>query len=376
MDERQMVSSVREQARGEDDEKQPTAHASRALPRIAVVIPAYRVQDQIAQVLAGLPDLVSTVVVVDDHSPDESSARVAALPGGGRVVLLRHQQNQGVGGAMLTGYREAIRRGAEILVKMDGDGQMDPAFIPALVAPIVEGEADYTKGNRLMHLSELRQMPGLRRLGNFGLSFMAKLASGYWDIFDPTNGFTAIHRDFLLAIDERRIARRYFFEISMLLELRRLGAVVADVAMPARYAGETSSLSLSKSLFGFPPRMVSGALRRLARQYFLYDFNAASIMVLFGIPLLLFGAAWGIYHWIESVSTNVPATTGTVLISVLPLIIGTQFLVQALVLDINSVPRASRRARRSPDEVLNRLTAPDSRRCDEIEASSVREKQR
>ena len=161
---------------------------------------------------------------------------------------------------MLTGYAEAHRLGAEIVVKMDGDGQMDPAQLPALIAPIVRGEADYAKGNRYLHARQLRSMPLLRRLGNLGLSFLTKLASGYWNIFDPTNGYTAIHAALIPLLNKEDIGRRYFFESSMLLELSLLRAVVRDVYIPARYGDETSHLSILKTLRQFPPALAEGVL--------------------------------------------------------------------------------------------------------------------
>ena len=154
-------------------------------PRIAVVIPAYNASGTVAAVVAGIPAVVSDIVVVDDASTVPLEA--LADP---RVVLVRLDQNRGVGGATLAGYDAAIARGAQVLVKMDADGQMDPRHLPALVRPILAHTADYTKGNRFLHAAELRTMPGGRRVGNAGLSFLTKLASGYWPVFDPTNGYS------------------------------------------------------------------------------------------------------------------------------------------------------------------------------------------
>jgi len=306
---------------------------------IAVVIPMFRAEAHIADVIGTIPEWVQTIVVVDDCSPDESSRVVQEL-GDPRVALVRHEQNQGVGGATLTGYREAARLGATVLVKMDADGQMDPAALPALTAPILRGVADYTKGNRFLHLRELRSMPLLRRFGNLGLSFMTKLASGYWRCFDPTNGYTAIHARVVSLLDERRLGRRYFFETSMLFELGLQRAVVRDVFIPARYGDETSNLSEWKSLMGFPPRQLRGFLRRIWTQYFMRDFGLMPVFLISGSINLLFGVVFGAWTWWNSYATGNLATTGTVMLSLLPIIVGVQLLLQAILLDVQSEPQS------------------------------------
>jgi hypothetical protein len=221
---------------------------------------------------------------------------------------------------------------------MDADGQMDARYLPALVRPIVTGAADYTKGNRFLHSAELRTMPSGRRVGNAGLSFFTKLASGYWPVFDPTNGYTAIHASLVPALDRSRISERFFFETSMLLELGRLRAVVHDVPIPARYGGERSALSKRRAAGEFPPRLVAATWRRIQRQYFIQDFTPVSLFLVAGTLFLLFGVVWGAYHWAESIRFGVAATTGTVMLAVLPVIIGVQLLLQALAQDIGNVP--------------------------------------
>jgi glycosyltransferase involved in cell wall biosynthesis len=309
------------------------------LPTIAVVIPAYRAAEAIAGVLAGIPDFVRHIVVVNDGSPDETSAAVRAVSDP-RVALVEHESNQGVGGAVMTGYRHASMLGAEIIVKIDSDGQMDPDYLLRLITPIVVGEADYTKGNRFLHERELRSMPGRRRFGNAGLSFLTKLASGYWGIFDPTNGYTALHASLVPLLATIPIAKRYFFESSMLLNLSLLRAVVRDVPIPARYPGTASHLSESGAAMHFPWQLLRGFLRRVRLQYFVRDFTAASLYLVVGVIFTLFGSIWGAWHWAISNQQGVPATTGTVMIAVLPIIVGVQLLLQAITLDIQGAPEA------------------------------------
>ena len=305
--------------------------------RVFVVIPAYRVEDQIVRVIENVPSFVEKIVVVNDASPDGTKG-VLALLKDPRLVVVNHEKNSGVGGAMVTGYNHAVSLGADILVKMDGDDQMDPDYIIDLVEPIMNGAADYTKGNRFLNQPQLERMPFIRRVGNWGLTFLVKAASGYWNIFDPSNGFTAIHAKVWEQIDQEKIAQDYFFECSLLNELHHHNAVVKDIAIPARYQDEKSSLSISRVLFSFPLRLVKAFFRRIGTQYYLYDFTFGSIALLFGFVALLFGFIWGVWHWVISVQTGVPATTGTVLIAVLPIILGMQLWLQAISEDIRNIP--------------------------------------
>jgi glycosyltransferase involved in cell wall biosynthesis len=307
------------------------------VPHVAVVIPMYRAEDSIARVIAGMPAYVRTIVVVDDASPDASAARCLEV-GDPRVDLVHHAHNQGVGGAMRTGYRRALELGADVMVKMDSDGQMDPHHMPQLLAPVLTGEADYAKGNRFVHAVELADMPLLRRIGNVGLSFLTKLASGYWNVFDPTNGYTAIHRAALRHLDQEALSRGYYFESSMLVELALAGAVVRDVDIPARYRSEKSSLSEGKLLLAFPPRLLRSFLRRVWIVHFVRDFGLFSLFAVSGFLLLVFGLCFGLYHWIWYAEQGTGAPVGTVMLSVLPIILGVQLLLQAVVLDVQSTP--------------------------------------
>ncbi|MBP6177604.1 MAG: glycosyltransferase family 2 protein [Anaerolineales bacterium] len=307
---------------------------------IAMVIPAYRVERDIEAVLHSLPPYIKHIIVVDDASPDSTFERVtAAAQKDERILLLRHLQNQGVGGAMLTGFQKALELNAQIIIKLDGDGQMDPARIPALIEPLIEGKADYTKGNRFRDFKSLQMMPFVRRVGNLGLSFLTKVATGYWNLFDPTNGFFAIRAEVLARLPFDKIDRRYFFETSMLANLYLLNALVLDIPMPARYGSETSSLSIRRALFEFPYKLSTIFLRRILLRYYLYDFSMVSLYLLIGIPLLLFGGIFGGIKWVQYASQNIPAPTGTVMLPTLSVILGIQILLSAIEIDMNSAPR-------------------------------------
>lgn len=308
--------------------------------KIAVVIPAYRVQREIESVLRELPGYVRYIIVVDDASPDDTSALVMRLANRDRrIIPIRHAQNQGVGGAMITGFKKALELGAQIVVKIDGDGQMDAAYLPALLTPLIEGKADYTKGNRFRDFESLRRMPWIRRVGNMGLSFTTKAASGYWNCFDPTNGYFAIRTEVLKRLPLDKLDRGYFFETSMMAQLYLLEAFVLDVPIPARYRGEISSLSIHRVMIEFPIKLTATLLRRLWFKYYLYDFSMMSVYILFGIPLILFSLVFGAVKWIKYAELGITAPTGTVILPTLTLILGIQILLSAIEIDMNSVPR-------------------------------------
>ena len=305
--------------------------------KIVIVIPAYKAELTIKKVIENLPEWVAAIIVVNDCGNDRTVEVVSGL-NDQKVCLLSHEKNLGVGGAMKTGYKKALELGADIIVKMDSDGQMDPHYLIPLISPILKRKADYTKGNRFLNATELNQMPAVRRMGNMFLSFLTKLASGYWTIFDPTNGYTAISRNALALLQMDRLDNRYFFETSMLMELYLHRIVIRDVLIPAKYNGEKSSLSEIKTIFEFPPKLVKGLCRRIHLSYFLKDFNAISMLLSFGMVSLTFGMIWGIAYWIKSALSDIAASTGTVMIAVLPVILGIQFFLQALILDIQNTP--------------------------------------
>jgi hypothetical protein len=240
---------------------------------------------------------------------------------------------------MVTGFRKALELKAQIVVKIDGDGQMCVDYLPELLLPLIHGDADYSKGNRFRDFQALRQMPAFRRMGNLGLSFCTKAAVGYWNCFDPTNGFIAIRSDILAQLPLEKIHRSYFFETSMLSQLYLLGAMVRDVPMPARYGTEASSLSIKRVLAEFPRRLLVCFCRRLILKNFIYDFTMESILLLCGIPMLLTGVVYGGYNWIVYASLGIGAPTGTVVISALLIILGFQILLTALGMDLQASPR-------------------------------------
>ncbi len=307
--------------------------------RVAVVIPAYKVTRHILNVVSQIPAEVWRIYVIDDACPDDSGKLVEAQVSDPRVRVIFHQKNQGVGGAVMTGYSAAIEDGAEVIVKVDGDGQMDPRLIIHFTEPILMGEADYTKGNRFFDLEVIRAMPPMRLFGNAMLSLLTKLSSGYWNLFDPTNGFTAIHADVARHLPFGKISRRYFFETDMLFRLNTLRAVVVDVPMDAKYGDEVSSLKISNIVGEFLVKHTRNFLKRIFYNYYLRDLSLASIELPLGALMLFAGASYGLWHWILSAQQGGITPAGTVMLSALPVLMGVQLILAFLAYDIASVPQ-------------------------------------
>jgi dolichol-phosphate mannosyltransferase len=307
--------------------------------RVAVVIPSYKVCEHILGVISAIGSEVERIYVVDDHCPDGSGEYVSKHCIDERVTVLKNPVNLGVGGAVMTGYKAAISEGMDIIVKVDGDGQMDPALIPDFILPIVLGEADYTKGNRFFDLEQIRTMPKIRLFGNAVLSFMTKISSGYWNLFDPTNGFTAIHSEVVKHLPFEKISNRYFFETDMLFRLNILRAVAVDVPMDAKYGSEVSNLKTSKIIIEFLFKHSRNFSKRILYNYYLRDMSLASVEMPLGIALMLSGCIYGAIKWIDSISSGISTGAGTVMASALPLILGVQFLLASIGYDIASVPK-------------------------------------
>jgi glycosyltransferase involved in cell wall biosynthesis len=306
--------------------------------RIAAVLPAHNEALHILGVIRSLPESVDHIIVVDDCSGDETF-NVASESGDARVITIRTPSNQGVGGATITGYMKALEINSDVIIKMDGDGQMDPAYLPALLDCLIEQNYDYAKGNRFLSGEALAFMPRHRLIGNILLTFLTKLASGYWHIFDPQNGYTAIKSETLRRLNLNRIHKRFFFENDMLIHLNFSGFRVKDVSIPARYGREVSDLNPFKIGVTFPLLFLRRFFYRVYQKYVLRDFSPIALFLFLGLLLFGWGFAFGIYLWIKSMITHDLTPTGTIMLSLLPLILGFQLLLQAIVLDIQETPR-------------------------------------
>jgi glycosyltransferase involved in cell wall biosynthesis len=334
-------------------------------PLLAAVIPTYKVRAHILSVLERIGAEVGSIYVVDDACPEESGRFVEENSKDPRVRVMRNAENQGVGGATMAGLKQAAADGADVVIKIDGDGQMDPALIPSFAGVILSGEADYAKGNRFFEPEGLAAMPLGRLIGNAGLSFLSKISSGYWHSFDPTNGYVAIHASLIDLLPLEKISKRYFFESDLLFRLNILTARVVDVPMHAHYADEVSSMRPLREI----PRFASAHMRNFAKRifynYFIRNFSLASLELALGLLLLLFGVVYGMTNW----GMKAPATAGTVMIAALPIIIGSQLLLAFLNYDIQSVPRTALHPRllasRQPMRALKQRGAADEEAVDQ-----------
>jgi len=307
--------------------------------KIAVVIPCYKVQNHILNVINQIDQNVHKIYVIDDCCPNCSGDFVENMCKDERITIIRNSINRGVGGAVMAGYKAAIENGADVIVKIDGDGQMDPRLIKRFVGPILSGQADYTKGNRFYDLTLLGNMPAIRIMGNAILSFMTKLSSGCWSIFDPTNGYTAIHARVAAHLPMEKISNRYFFETDMLFRLNTLRAVVVDIPMKAVYGDEKSNMLVSKIVIYFLAKHIKNTLKRIFYNYFLRDMTIASLELIFGLILLVFGFSFGIVKWYGAMITNTPAPLGIIMLAALPFLLGIQLLLSFIGYDIANVPK-------------------------------------
>ncbi|HJQ83363.1 MAG TPA: glycosyltransferase family 2 protein [Candidatus Binatia bacterium] len=305
---------------------------------VHVVVPAYNEEPFVGALIAALPPLVDAIVVVDDCSTDGTAAAARAT-GDPRVSVLATPRNLGVGGSVRLGYEHALAAGADVIVKMDGDGQMPPEHLPALLDAILEGGADYAKGNRFVHGEHFKAMPASRLVGNIVLTFLTKLASGYWHTFDPQNGYTAVRASALRTLNLGRLHRGFFFENDMLVQLNIQNRRVLDVPMPALYGDEQSSVRLPHVMLTFPPLLLGRFAQRVFIKYVVRDFSPIGLFLLCGVPAFVWGVAYGSYQWIYHRMTETATPTGTLMLILVAIVLGFQLILQAIVLDIAATPR-------------------------------------
>lgn len=303
---------------------------------IAVVVPAYKEEALIADTVRGVPPFVDHIVVVDDCSPDETSEAARSVDDP-RLEVIRLEQNQGVGGAILTGHARAMELGSDIMVVMAGDNQMDPDELPTLLKPILVDGYGFAKGNRFFATGSTQGMPAHRVVGNMILTFMNKAASGYWNLVDPQNGYTAVTREALAGVPLDRVSRRYEFENDLLIWLNIAGVRATDVNIPARYGAEVSTIRLHTAVPRISWLLFAGFWRRMWYKYMLWSFSPIAVMLLAGIVFTTFGLAVGIWTTVQALGDNSPSA-GTTILSVVPFMSGFYLLIQAMVLDIMATP--------------------------------------
>jgi glycosyltransferase involved in cell wall biosynthesis len=307
--------------------------------KVAAVVPAYRCKEQIVGVLRSIGPEVERILLIDDACPEKTGEHARANVSDTRLKVVFRESNGGVGAAVKTGIRAALDEGAELVIKLDGDGQMPANLIPRLLEPLRQGLADVAKGNRFWDARHLHEMPWVRLIGNSVLSFLNKAVSGYWSLMDPTNGFIAWHRSSLELIRLERLSDGYFFESDLLYELGLVRAVIHDLPMRAQYGDERSGLKIWHVILTFPLRYARRLFSRICYRYFLRDFNMGSLALLIGGPFTIFGFAFGISAWLSAAEMHIPSTSGTVMLAALPTIIGIQLLGLFCFYDVLMVPK-------------------------------------
>ena len=305
------------------------------------VIPAYRAAASLVDVIRGALPFVDYVIVVDDACPQSSGLLAErSFRGDGRVECLYHGVNRGVGAAMKTGMARALELGAQFVVKLDADGQMDPYFIPAMRdVLLMKPQVGLVKGNRFYDSSVARAMPGLRLFGNSMLTLLVRIATGLWSSIDPTNGYVMIRASNLRRVRFESLSNRYYFEISLLSALAMRRFEIAEMEMAAIYGPIPSSLNIWKTVVEFPVRLIGTFVKRLLWQYVISDMNVGSVMLVLGSILMTISLGFGSAAWIETVRSGVARTPGTVMLAFLPFITGFQLMLNALIYDVQFSPK-------------------------------------
>jgi len=303
---------------------------------IGVVIPAFNEELLIEDTLRSIPPYVDRIFVIDDCSNDRTAAIAGEFSKNDiRFTCISHKVNKGVGAAIITGYKRIVQEKIDIAAVMAGDNQMDPKHLPELLDPIVEGKADYTKGNRLINGEFRKGMSAWRSFGNVILTFLTKMASGYWQLMDPQNGYTAISRNALERINLDTIYPWYGYCNDLLVKLNVFGFKVRDVVMPAKYGLEKSKIRYKKYIFKLSWLLLKDFLWRLKTKYIWLSFHPLVLFYLFGIlltPIGIFGALYSLYFkFILNQSLFVRGV-----LSLLIFIIGMQFLFFAMLFDMQA----------------------------------------
>ena len=315
---------------------------------VAVVIPAHDEEKLIGATISGVPAFVDRIVVVDDRSKDGTAATVEAL-NDPRVELIRHEQNQGVGAAIVTGYKRAREAAIDVTAVMAGDNQMDPSDLEKLVLPVARGEVDYAKANRLFTGQAWDLIPRTRYLGNAVLSLLTKVASGYWHVADSQTGYTAISLEYLRLLDLDRIYKGYGMPNDMLVHLNIWNARVRDFpSRPIYNVGERSGIRLRKVVPRISWLLLKGFFFRMREKYVIRDFHPLVFFYFLGFLMTTIGLALGIVEVVLRLMGNA-ITTPTIVLVALLLISGSQFMLFAMWFDMESNKDLGGRGRRRTD---------------------------
>ncbi len=302
--------------------------------KIGVVVPAYNEGLLIEETIKGIPKYVDRIYVIDDCSTDRTPEIVKSITDP-RIVSVRHEKNKGVGAAIVTGYKLALEDEMDIVAVMAGDNQMDPEQLPRLLTPIIEGRADYTKGNRLISKDFRQGMSKWRFLGNAMLTMITKIGSGYWHLMDPQNGYTAISRQALEVINLDSIYPYYGYCNDLLIKLNTFGMKVEDVVMPARYGRERSKIKYSSYILKVAPMIFRGFLWRLKTKYVVLDFHPLVFFYIASMILVPTGVLFSLWIFFQK-WYHIPVSQNFPLLAVFITLMGIQLLLFAMLFDMQA----------------------------------------
>ena len=308
--------------------------------RIGIIIPAHNEQDFIIKTIQGLPSYIDEYIVIDDGSTDQTSQRVKAMAlKNKKIVLLKNTRNCGLGYTVKRGFLYFIEhKSVDIVCITAADNQFEGRYLTPMIENIINNKCDYAKSNRFLDQYSLNKMPTHRLFGNIVFTLLTKLASGYYTIFDTLNAFSATKLSTIQKMNMRELKNRFDFEISYLMQHAYLNARVKDFFTPVKYDTEISDVNYITFIFQALSVLTLGFLRRINRKYVMYNFHPIALFFYSGGIMLFFGIAMGVYITFHSFGPR-PATTATVMLSVVPFILGIQFILQAIVLDIQNEPR-------------------------------------
>lgn len=306
--------------------------------KIIIVIPCFKVKNKILDVLTKIPKWIYKIICVDDCCPENSGQFITENNRDPRLHIIFNKKNLGVGGASLIGFKKAKEQGAEIIIKIDGDDQMDINMLDKFIDPIISGDADFCKGNRFTQLKDYFNMPKLRKIGNISLSFFNRLSSGYWNLFDTTNGYLCFNSKLLDLLPIEKISKDYFFESDLLNWLYILRAKVVDIPISSIYNNEISNINIFSIIIKFPILYFRNFFRRFFYVYCLRNPDMRFISFIFGLSSFLYGVYFSLDNW-RMETVDEPSASGTVGIALVTILAGLNFISFFFMSDLDNYPK-------------------------------------
>lgn len=308
--------------------------------KVAAILPCYNEEKMIRKTVETLPDFVDKIITVDDVSIDKTWKVIQQLAKeNSRVVPIQHKKNTGIGGAYISGFKYSLENDMDLIFTMAGDAQCNQDYMSKMADTLLDEKKDYVKANRFIHLNELKQMPPFRRIGNTFITILTKFSSGYYSIFDSQNGYGVFKRKTLETLPFERIGQRYDYENTLLIALSIMGARVKDEPVPAIYGDEVSTIPVFKTSMRALRVVWDGFWKRIYYKYVISGLHPIALFLFSGLILNLVGMFFGTFIVFEKIFRDVSPTTGSVMLCVLPLILGFQLTLTALTMDVSNEPK-------------------------------------